>query len=346
MITIRDVARKSGFSATTVSIVLNESASAAGIPPITKNHIKKVARQLGYRPNPFARMLLKNQSRAIAVMVPDIRDPYCSQILSGIEDALYKPGYLLVLTDIQNHRARFRGHLQRLLDRRVEGIVAIANSLYLSTSVLGEFEHGTVPTVVIGRKPERGSLSSVVVDNVAGACEILEHLIKLGHRDIAFIQGPRQLIDTEQRWAGINAAAKKSGLRIDPAIVRRLGSPASSYEGGYTAARSLVDSHQSFTAIMAFDDLTAFGAIRALHDAGRRVPEDCSVVGFDDVAAAEFFNPPLTTMRQPMELMGRMSIEILLAALGSQSNQTPIAPVRRSVKPKLIIRKSSASVTL
>lgn len=343
MVTIRDVALKSGFSATTVSIVLNNSRSAVGIPASTKRRIRAVARQLCYRPNPFARMLLSNRSRSIAVMVPDITDPYCSQILRGIEEDLYKAGYSLVLADIQNHRDRFKRHLNTLMDRRVDGIIAIANSMYLPTSILGQFEHGKLPTVVIGRQPDQGSLSSVVVDNQRGAHEALSYLVTLGHTRIAFIRGPKQLVDSSERWNGQCAAAKEFGLRIDPKLVLGLEQPASSYEGGYKTTAALLKSKRRFTAIMAFDDMTAFGAISALRDAGRVVPGDCSVIGFDDVASAEFYNPPLTTMRQPMEDLGAISAEILLARLQA-GTPTSLRPEHRVVKATLVIRKSTAGI--
>jgi DNA-binding LacI/PurR family transcriptional regulator len=347
MVTIRDVAQKSGFSVTTVSIVLNNSRSAVGIPATTKKHIKAVAQQLSYRPNPFARMLLSNRSRSIAVMVPDITDPYCGQILRGMEEGLYKAGYSLVLADIQNHRDRFKRYLNMLMDRRVEGIIAIANSMYLPTTMLAQFEHGKLPTVVIGRQPEQGCQSSVVVDNARGAREALSYLITLGHTRIAFIRGPRQLVDSDQRWNGQCAAANDFGLRIDPKLVLGLEQPASSYEGGYKTTQAFIKSQCRFTAIVAFDDMTAFGAISALQDAGLVVPGDCSVIGFDDVASAEFYNPPLTTMRQPMEDMGAISVEILLNHLkvvGGTAEQTLLSPVRRVVKPELVIRKSTAPI--
>jgi LacI family transcriptional regulator len=343
MVTIKDVARKSGFSPTTVSIVLNNSRSAVSIPATTKKHIRAVAQQLCYRPNPFARMLLSNRSRSIAVMVPDITDPYCSQILRGTEEGLYRAGYSLVLADIQNHRDRFKRYLNTFMDRRVEGIIAIANSMYLPTSILGQFENGKLPTVVIGRQPAQGSLNSVVVDNERAAREALSYLITLGHTRIAFIRGPRELADSSERWNGQCAAAKEFGLRIDPKLVLGLEQPASSYQEGYKITGALLQSKRRFTAIMAFDDMTAFGAISALKDAGLAVPSDCSVIGFDDVASAGFYNPPLTTMRQPMEDLGAISAEILLARLQAGA-QASFSPKHRVVKATLVIRKSTVSL--
>ena len=345
MVTIRDVARKSGFSMTTVSVVLNNARTAEGIPESTKNRIRAVARQLSYRPNPFARMLLSNRSRSVAVMVPDITDPYCSQIIRGVEGGLFKAGYSLVLVDIQNHRSHFRRYLNMLIERRVEGIIALASSLLLPASVLREFEDSQVPTVVIGRQSEQTSLSSVVVDNYGGAHEALTYLRSLGHTEIAFIRGPKHLIDSDQRWRGQRAAAQERGLVIDPRLVVQLQRPAPTYEEGYKAVQAFIKAKRRFTALMAFDDMTAFGAISALGDAGVSVPGDCSVIGFDDVASAEFYNPPLTTMRQPMEQMGALSLKILLSRLEPGNGSAELAsatPVRRVLIPKLVVRKSTA----
>jgi len=154
-------------------------------------------------------------------------------------------------------------------------------------------------------------------------------------------------VDSDQRWNGQCAAAKDFGLRIDPQLVSRLEQPASSYEGGYKSTQALIKSKRRFTAIMAFDDMTAFGAISALENAGLAVPGDCSVIGFDDVASAEFYNPPLTTIRQPMEDLGAISVEILLNDLkvvGGTAKQTLLSPVRRVVKAELVIRKSTAPI--
>jgi LacI family transcriptional regulator len=343
MITIRDVARESGFSPTTVSIVLNNAPLARYIPARTKNRIKRVADRLGYRPNQFARSLRSKRSHTIGVMVFDITDPYCTQILKGIEGALYKSAYMPILIDIQNDRERFKRYMEMLLERRVEGLITIANSLYLEADLLAAFEKRSIPTVVIGRELKQDSLSSVVVDNEAGARTAFEHIYALGHRRIAFIKGPRMLVDSNQRWKGICAAAEGVGFEIDSKLVVALKRPPS-YEGGYELTEELLKRKRSFTALVAFDDMTAFGAIRALNHAGLQVPSDCSVIGFDDVAAAAFYNPPLTTIRQPMENMGSLSVKVLVEAVTALLNNKGFTPAYHRVAPELVIRESTQAL--
>jgi LacI family transcriptional regulator len=244
--------------------------------------------------------------------------------------------------DIQNDRERFRRHVQMLLERRVEGFVALANSLSLETNLLAELELRGGPTVVIGRQLETNSISSVVVDNKAGARAALAHLYELGHRKIAFIRGPKMLVDSGERWRGASAFVNEVGFSIDPKLVVELKQPTTSSEQGRKATEELVCRGRSFTALMVFDDMTAFGAIRALTSAGLKVPEDCSVIGFDDVAAAAFYNPPLTTIRQPMEALGSMAVHALMDSIKATLEKKKPTPVHKQAAPSLIVRESTA----
>ena len=175
-----------------------------------------------------------------------------------------------------------------------------------------------MPTVVVGRDVSEQHLGSVIVDNEAGGYEAIKHLYQLGHRQIAFIRGPEKLIDSARRWQGIERFALESGWKIDPRRVRQLPDaldPISPFEGGLELTTELLASRQNFTALMAFDDLTALGALRALAQAGRTAPRDCSILGFDDVPFAALCTPGLTTIRQPMEEMGRAAARRVLDAL-------------------------------
>src|SRR3954470_19068304 len=161
MVTIRDVAKESGFSSTTVSIVLNNAPLARYIPPATKTRIEKAAKRLGYRPNLFARSLRSNRSHTVGVMVFDMTDPYCTPILRGIENALYQESYLPILTDVQNERSRFERYLEMLLGRRVEGLIIIGNWLFMDVDVLSDLAKNRIPTVMIGHELRKGPVSSV-----------------------------------------------------------------------------------------------------------------------------------------------------------------------------------------
>jgi LacI family transcriptional regulator len=311
-VTIRDVARDSGFSSTTVSIVLNDAPLARFIPDGTKARIQKVAKQLGYRPNLFARSLRSNMP---------------------------------VLTDVQNERARFEKYLEMLLARRVEGLVVLANWLFMDINLLADLEKNRVPSVMIGRELDTGSVSSIIVDNEAGAGLALQHLYDLGHRNIAFIRGPSALSDSAARWRGIRRCARTTGMTLQSQMVVDLpesSDPMSGFEGGYRLTQELVKKKRAFSALMAFDDMSALGAIRALAESGLRVPQDCSVIGFDDISPAAICTPTLTTIRQPMEAMGTLAVSILLEAIGAIREPREFPAVHRKIAPELVVRESTA----
>ena len=193
MVTIRDVAKESGFSSTTVSIVLNNAPLARYIPAVTKKRIERAAQKLGYRPNQFARSLRSKRSHTVGVMVFDMTDPYCTLVLRGIENTLYQSSYLPILTDVHNERSRFERYLEMLLDRRIEALIVLANWLFLDINLLGDLEKSSIPTAMIGCELKTDSISSVIVDNEVGGYLALEHLHSLGHRKIAIhsrAQGP------------------------------------------------------------------------------------------------------------------------------------------------------------
>src|SRR5215510_5624277 len=188
-VTIRDVAKTSGFSASTVSIVLNNAPLARYIPPQTKARIQRAAKTLGYRPNVFAKSLRSKRNHTVGVMVFNVTDPYCTPILRGLENSLYQASYLPILTDAHNERSRFERYLEMLLERRVEALIVLANWLYLDINLLGDLEKSEVPTVIIGRELDSSSTSSVTVDDEGGAYAAVSHLYALGHRKIAFVRG-------------------------------------------------------------------------------------------------------------------------------------------------------------
>jgi LacI family transcriptional regulator len=347
VITIRDVAKESGFSSTTVSIVLNDAPLARYIPPATKKRIEKAAKKLGYRPNMFARSLRSKRSHTIGVMVFDMTDPYCTLILRGIENTLYQSSYLPILTDVHNEGSRFERYLEMLLDRRVEALIVLANWLFVNIDVLADLKKSSIPSVMIARELQTDTVSSVIVDNEMGAYSAIEHLHSLGHRKIAFIRGPKTLADSAPRWQGIRSFAKNMGLALDPRLIVDLpesGDPISSFEAGYKLTDELIKQKRPFTALMAFDDMTAFGAIRALAKAGLRVPEHCSVIGFDDVAASSLYTPALTTIRQPMEAMGAMAANLAIEGINAVLEKREISAVHRKMAPELAVRESTRSL--
>jgi DNA-binding LacI/PurR family transcriptional regulator len=346
--TIRDVARESGYSASTVSIVLNAAPLARYIPAGTKERIQATARRLGYRPNPLARSLRSQRSNIVGVMVFDILDPFCTPILRGLENSLYQANYLSLLADSHNEPHRFERYLEMMLDRRVEALIVIANWLVTDIKVLADLTARQVPTVIAGRGNEIDNVSTVSVDNEAGAALALEHLYRLGHRDIAFLRGPKTLSSSGQRWKGIRNFAHSSGLHLDSKRIAELPEsldPNSSFDAAAQLTTELLRTGKSFSALLAYDDMTALGALRALKNKGLRVPEDCSVIGFDDVAQAGFSVPSLTTVRQPMEAMGAMSVGVVLDAIQAANQKREIPLVRRKIPAELVVRESTSKLS-
>ena len=198
-----------------------------------------------------------------------------------------------------------------------------------------------IPAVAIGRECQTGAISSIVVDNEAGTRQVIKHLYELGHNRIAFIKGPKILVDSVQRWRGLESFAREVGLKLDSNLVVQIKGRNSTYPEGYQLTEELLTRHRDFTALVAFDDLTACAAIRALTKAGRRVPADCSVVGFDDIPSAAFYNPPLTTIQQQLEMQGSLAAEIVEELIRACSEQRPMQAKHRKVSPKLIVRDST-----
>jgi LacI family transcriptional regulator len=191
-------------------------------------------------------------------------------------------------------------------------------------------------------------MSSVIVDNEVGGYLALEHLHSLGHRKIAFIRGPKALSDSSPRWRGVRECAKTHGLELDSRLIVDLPEsrdPLSSFEAGQKLTENLIKQKTPFTALLAFDDMTAFGAIRALAKAGQRVPDHCSVIGFDDVAGSALYNPPLTTVRQPMEAMGADAVGIVLEGIKSVLEKREVIAQHRKVAPELVVRESTRKLT-
>jgi LacI family transcriptional regulator len=348
-VTMRDVAKASGFSPATVSIVLNNAPLARYIAPATKKRIEEAAKKLGYRPNAMARYLRSKRTHSVGVMFFDITDPFCTPILRGIENGLFQASYLPILADAHNQRNRFERYLEMLLERHVEALIVVANWLFVDIHLLADFGKRNIPAATIGWEFPGDTICSVMVDNETGGRLALEHLHKLGHRKIAFIRGPKMLIDSAPRWKGIQKFAASAGLEIDASLVMQLPDsvdPNSSFEGGLRLTEELLGRRKKFTALMAFDDLTALGAIRALTNAGVKVPEHCSVTGFDDVALAATSAPSLTTVRQPLEAMGNLAVNIVMEGINTAQEKRDWVISHHRTTPELVIRESTRAVAL
>jgi LacI family transcriptional regulator len=343
---LADVARASGFSPSTVSLVLNEAPLSRYVAAKTKQKISETAKRLGYRPDVFARALRSQRSHTVGVLVIDLADPFCTVILQGIERKLLPTAYLPILMDAHNQPQQMERYLEMMVERRVEGLITVANWLLFDITLIEEMDDRRIPTVVVGRDLESPTVNSVLVDNEAGGYRAMEHLYELGHREVAFVRGPREVFDSRIRWKGIRRFAREAGLRLSPTLIRDLPDTMGSnsgFEGGLRLTENLIQSGERFTALLAFDDLTAYGSIRALSEAGLRVPEDCSVIGFDDIPAAAFSTPGLTTIQQPMGEMGEYAAEYILRHL-EQRGEGEAQPYSEPhlMPPTLVARGSTA----
>ena len=345
--TLMDVARASGVSPSAVSLVLNNAPLARHISAKTKERISEAAKRLGYRPDVFARSLRSQRSRTIGVLIVDLADPFCMVILQGIERKLLPTAYLPIVMDTQNQPHQMERYLEMMMERRVEGLITVANWPQFDIKLLEEINNQQIPSMLVGWKAKLPTMHSVLVDNEAGGYAALQHLYELGHRKVAFVRGPPMLSDSRLRWKGIRRFAAKAGLSLNKKLIRDLpdtmGATAT-FEGGLRLTNDLIRLQKSFSAILAFDDLTAYGCIRALTEAGCRVPDDCSVIGFDDIPAAALSTPGLTTIRQPMAEMGEYAAEYILNRLGEEGNkQGQACDESRLMPPLLTVRGSTAA---
>ncbi len=345
-VTLLDVARACGVSVSTVSIVLSEAPLSQNVAVTTREQIRAMAKKLGYHPDAFARSLRSRRSRTIAVLAYDLSDPFCVPIVRGIQSGLHSSSYLPLLMDAQTQRRLFDSYLKMILERRAEGVIVIASWIFEETNLLADIEKNHVPIVIVGRDLTNRKVNSLLVDNEAGGALAMQHLVDLRHRRIAVIRGPEELFDSEPRWEGARRIAERAGIRIDPRLVFQLPNiedPVSGFEGGVELSRKMLASGRPFSAVLAFDDLTALGVVRGLTDAGIRVPEDCSVLGFDDVLPAMVSTPGLTTVRQPLKEMGLLAAEWVLDAIRAPEGSKQKATQLHLARPELVVRTSSSA---
>lgn len=312
--------------------MVNNAPSAAAIPARTQERILAAARELNYRPNVFARSLRKQRSFTIGVMVPEISEGYSSTVLSGIEDHLLQEGYFYFVAS-HRHRADLIDEYPRMfMARAVEGIVVVDTLLNRGLRL---------PTVAVSGHKHVDGVTNIVLNHRRAAVLALEHLYGLGHRRIAFIKGQEFSSDTAVRWQAICSAAGKLGIEVDRKLTAQLEGELPTPQPGYCAAQELLAKHVRFTAIFCFNDVSAIGAIRALREAGLRVPQDVSVIGFDDIQAAAFQNPGLTTVRQPLRKMGAMAAQCVLQRIQAGANGHVDQMV---IEPELVVRASTGPV--
>jgi DNA-binding LacI/PurR family transcriptional regulator len=327
---IKDIARKAGVSHCTVSRALHHSPL---INPKTAERIREIARRSGYVPNAVARSLVSRSTKTVGVVVTTITDPFIGEVVGGIESEAKEHGYSVILANSNAVPEQEIAVVDRFNERRVDGIIVTASRV---GALHGKRLAGTgVPVVLINNQHAGDFAYSVGIDNANGSREIVGHLLNLGHTRIAYIGDRLGYESDAERYSGYRAILAGARIRVD----RRLVVPGDGKpEEGERAADQLLELADPPTAIFCYNDMTALGALRAASAKGLRVPDDVSIAGFDDLFVASYTSPPLTTIRQPKQEMGRRAMSILLQLLAGEQ------PESRILLPgELIVRGSTSA---
>jgi LacI family transcriptional regulator len=332
-ISLKELSAALGLSQSTVSRIVNGEADKFRISRDTQTRVLHAAALYGYTANSVARSLRQKHTYTIGVIVPEISEGYSTAVLGGIEDELLKEGFFYFVVSHRHRNDLLSGYPRMMLARSVEGIIAVDTSIE---------EDLPLPVVAVSGNANRDGVVNIQLNHNKAAELALTHLKSLGHRQIAFIKGQALSSDTSRRWLAIVETAKALGIFIDPQLVVQLQSLEPGPGPGFEVTRDLLQSGKRFTAIFAFNDLTAMGAIQALRETGLRIPKDVSVVGFDDILAAATNNPPLTTVHQPLRSMGQEAARTLLRLIRDKDLRPHSAVV--TVYPKFVVRKSTAHV--
>jgi LacI family transcriptional regulator len=331
MVTRNDVARFAGVSPATVSYVLNNGPRP--VADDTRQRVLQAIKQLNYQPSAVARNLRLQRTSTLGLLLPDMQNPYFAEVTRGIEAVAFENDYTVILCHSDYSAERELQYIDTLRMQRVAGVIWIPATDRVD--VYEKLVSYALPTVLVDRYVSGQNAPAVVIDNFRGGYIATEHLIELGHRRIAAIVRPVELSHSQGRLQGYMAALREHGLEINPGLI----APGGYYlENGRRAFQQLMNSQPRPTALFAYNDIMAIGALRAAHQHGLRVPEDFSIVGFDDIPEADFTCPALTTIRQAKYDMGRRGAELLLRMI--EGNGLPVAEAPLLV-PRLIVREST-----
>ncbi len=311
---IKDIARAAGVSHSTVSRAL---ANSPLLPEGTRRRIQRIAARAGYTPNAIARGLVMRRTHAVGVVVTTIEDPFVAEVVRGIEQVAGDQGYRVFLATSHNDPARELNVVRALSEWRVDGVIVAASRV---GSLYGpRLQQIGVPIVLINNQHPGSFIHTIAVADAPGARLATEHLIARGHRVIAHLRGPAGHGASGKRAAGYRAALRQAGLAFDAALVVSVDG----HPGGGEQVLPLLQHSPRPTAVFCYNDMTAIGALAALKRHGLRVPEDISLVGFDDIPFASYVDPPLTTIQQPMAEMGRQAMQMALTLMNDPQAQVP-----------------------
>jgi DNA-binding LacI/PurR family transcriptional regulator len=328
-VTLRTLAAHLDLSLTTVSVVVSDSPAAQAIPLATRERVLAAADELNYRPNYFARSLRNQRSMSVGILVSEMSEGYFTLVMNGIEEHLTAAKYFYILASHFWQPDLLEEHPKMLLERSVDGLLLVNTPTPAGVHV---------PVVSISGHQQVAGVTNIQLNHKLAATLALKHLADLGHRRVAFMKGQEQTVDTDYRWKEIMDTARTFGVEVHPELLIRLTENSWSPELGYGPVKTLLSRTRDFTAIFAFNDIAAFGAMRALHEEGLRVPDDISVIGFDDVLSARFSIPSLTTIRQPLREMGKMGAQSLLTRINRPKETHPQQVI---MEPELVVREST-----
>jgi LacI family repressor for deo operon, udp, cdd, tsx, nupC, and nupG len=326
-ITVKDVAKSAGVGVMTVSRVINNSGY---VSQSTRERVTNAIRELGYTQNMTARSLSSRKSQVLAIIIPDMTNAFFSSIARGAERTARRHGYHVLIGDSEGTVENERAFVETAVSRMADGVILVAPRM-------GEAEirraDARIPAVVVDRGMRTPGIGDVYVDNKRGSHDVVEYLISMGHRRIGFVSGPRNVQNSRRRRAGYESALREHGLAVDA----RLVCPgAFMCEDGIAACDHFLDLSRPPTAVFCSNDLMAIGLLRRARERGLSIPEDLSIVGFDDIPLAEWVTPALTTVRHPMLEMGTYSVELLLTRVKG----APLGPSKR-LENTLVVRESA-----
>jgi LacI family transcriptional regulator len=335
-VTLNDLAARSGVSASTASRVLNGQAGKYRISAETERAVREAAQELGYRANHLARGLRLQKTNTIGVVAPDISNPFFAHIIKRIQVAAHARGYSIVVCNTDESLDLEIEQVSLLYRKRVDGLIAMpVGQRY--THFEDWIDEG-IPVVLVDRCDDGVAAPAVSVDNYTGAYEATEHLIEAGHRRIALIQGLRGTSTNTARLSGYRDALAAHGLPVDDALI--VGGDFRQ-QNGYVETKLLLQLESPPTALFAMSDLITLGVLEALAEENVRIPEDVSVLSFDDFEFAPHLKCPLTAVRQPKEMMGEVAVKLLVEQFGGTTE-----PRRLVLRPRLVVRESVATLPL
>ncbi len=330
-VTLKVLADHLGLAPATISLVINRSAVADSIPQATQERIFAAARELNYRPSFAARWARTARSFTIGVLVPEVSEGYASMVMGGIEGYLLRQGYFYLVASHRHRDDLIDEYPRMLLARSVDGLIAVDTPWHHELPV---------PVVTVSGHNRSNGVTNILLDHDLAAELALRHLQQLGHERIAFIKGQEFSSDTAARWESIVKMGARLGLQVSPKLTVQLEGDLASPELGYRITNRLLERKARFTALFAFNDTSAIGAIGALRHHKLEVPRDVSVVGFDDIQSAAFHSPQLTTVRQPLKKMGLIAAEALLRRIARPDDNS--YPREIVIEPELVVRQSTA----